>query len=82
MQMKVQIIILVLLLCLSPCFPKCTDSLECFRKKLFNFEAPGEGIYQLKGITTDNMTSKTNMLSYADFNNDLQYLFSYSALIT
>ena len=80
--MKVQIITLVLLLCLSPCFPKCTDSLESFRKKLFNFEAPGEGIYQLKGITTDNMTSKTNMLSYADFNNDLQYLLSYSALIT
>lgn len=51
---------------------KCSDSLSCFKNKLFNFGSPGENIYSIATITNNNHDASMNVLAYGDFNNDLQ----------
>lgn len=76
------ILLVCLALLVARSISKCSDSLSCFKNKLFNFGSPGENIYSISSITNNNQDASLNVLAYGDFNNDLQYASIYSALIS
>lgn len=61
---------LLSLLAVASCY--CTDSVSCFKSKLFNFDSPPENFYEVS-IFGSEAPSVYNAMSFGDFNNDYRY---------
>jgi hypothetical protein len=54
----------------------CTNSLSCFKTKLFNFDSPPSEYYQNVTMFANYTTNQIVASAYGDFNNDLMYLYN------
>ncbi len=63
--------VLVLMLVLVPAArPSCTNQPSCFKKGLFKFGMPADGLYPVS-VGDLNVSGSAVILGYGDFNNDL-----------
>jgi|JI6StandDraft_1071083.scaffolds.fasta_scaffold13005_3 hypothetical protein len=50
----------------------CTNQLECFKSKLFNFNGPPEDYYNISIFADGGGQNLYNAVSFGDFNNDFR----------